>query len=335
MVMTDHYIQRRRPAADLLAPRAEPDSYEYRGEVVPYYPPTLASTPENELYLALAQVQHGADLAGGIPRLERAIEQHRPARPDIYYELARAHAKTSNFAAVIRWCEEALTRDGTFVPALKELAAAAVETGQARRCRAGARKGGCARPERWVRACGPRQRVPATGPCRSGRTRAARRARDRRGSAAGEQHLGPCGAPERRSRAGRGVISARRCASSRTWPRLRTIWPICWRAGAPIRRRRTTSSRRSASDPAYVDAHHSYGVVLALMQSYTRAVAELETAVRLAPDRAPARVDLADVLATLGRVGEARREYTGGDSARSCQSGGPRGPGGAASVESG
>ena len=45
------------------------------------------------------------------------------------------------------------------------------------------------------------------------------------------------------------------------------------------------------------------------MQSYTRAAAELETAVRLAPDRAPARVDLADVLATLGRVDEARREY--------------------------
>jgi Flp pilus assembly protein TadD len=46
------------------------------------------------------------------------------------------------------------------------------------------------------------------------------------------------------------------------------------------------------------------------MQSYTRADAELETAVRLAPGRAAARVELADVLATLGRVGEARREYT-------------------------
>ena len=65
------------------------------------------------------------------------------------------------------------------------------------------------------------------------------------------------------------------------------------------------------SAPAYVEARHGYGLVLALMQSYTRAVAELETAVRLAPDRAPARVDLADVLATLGRLDEARREYTG------------------------
>ena len=45
------------------------------------------------------------------------------------------------------------------------------------------------------------------------------------------------------------------------------------------------------------------------MQSYARAAGELEAAVRLAPDRATLRVDLADVLATLGRVGEARREY--------------------------
>src|SRR5262249_41684821 len=56
VVMTDHYIQRDKPAADLLAPRVEPDNYEYRGQVVLYYPPTLPSTPDNELYLALAQV---------------------------------------------------------------------------------------------------------------------------------------------------------------------------------------------------------------------------------------------------------------------------------------
>src|SRR4029453_5931886 len=103
----DPNIQGGGPAPNLLAARQEPESYEYRGDVALYYPPRLASTPENELYLALAQVQQGANLAGGIPRLERAIEQHRPTRPDIYYELARAYRQTSNFAAVVRWCEQA------------------------------------------------------------------------------------------------------------------------------------------------------------------------------------------------------------------------------------
>ena len=85
---------------------------------------------ENELYLALAQVQQGSNLAAGIPRLEQAIEKHKPRRAEFYYELARAYAKTSSHDNAIRWSEEALRRDASFTPALKELAAAAMTTGR-------------------------------------------------------------------------------------------------------------------------------------------------------------------------------------------------------------
>ncbi len=101
-VMTDHYIQRRRPAGDLLAPRKESDNFEqgaYRGEVVSYYPVAPAPTPTNELYLAVAQVQQGSNLTAGIARLEQAIGRHKPARAEFYYELARAHGKSSNHDA--------------------------------------------------------------------------------------------------------------------------------------------------------------------------------------------------------------------------------------------
>src|SRR5262249_4416554 len=67
VVMTDHYIQRRKPARDLLSPLAEAhdlDEEAYRGEVAPYYP----ASAENELYVALAQVQHSSNLAVGTPR---------------------------------------------------------------------------------------------------------------------------------------------------------------------------------------------------------------------------------------------------------------------------
>ena len=114
VVMTDHYIQRRRPAGDLLSPRKEADNFEhgaYRGEVVAYYPPKLPPTPENELYLALAQVQQGSNLTAGITRLEAAVEKYRPERADFYYELARAYSKALNYDADIRWCEEALRRE--------------------------------------------------------------------------------------------------------------------------------------------------------------------------------------------------------------------------------
>ena len=58
-----------------------------------YYPPTLPQTAENELYLALAQVQQGSNLTAGIGRLETAIEKHRPSRPEFSYELARAYSR--------------------------------------------------------------------------------------------------------------------------------------------------------------------------------------------------------------------------------------------------
>jgi predicted CXXCH cytochrome family protein len=308
VVMTDHYIQRRRPAADLLAPRTEPDSYEYRGEVVLYYPPTLASTPENELYLALAQVQHGADLAGGIPRLERAIEQHRPARPEFYYELARAHAKTSNSAAVIRWCEEALTRDGTFVPALKELAAAAVKLG------------------RLAEAARALERAVALGPndgyaradlgnvyLQQGRVDQAEQAL---------RHALTIDAELPQANNTLGLAALKRDDHAKAESHFRAALRVQPDLAEAQNNLATLLAGRRAyqeaahhfekairSNPAYVEARHGYGLVLALMQSYTRAVTELETAVRLAPNRAPARVDLADVLATLGRVEEARREY--------------------------
>jgi hypothetical protein len=83
--MTDHYIQRRRPARDLLAPLQEVHDNErtaYRGQVVPFYPRRLPASAESDLYLAAAQVADGANLADGIPRLRKAIETGRPSCPE-------------------------------------------------------------------------------------------------------------------------------------------------------------------------------------------------------------------------------------------------------------
>jgi tetratricopeptide (TPR) repeat protein len=133
VAITDHFIQRRRSGGDLLAPLTEDEGRrtgDYRGEVDLYYPPSLPSTPDNDLYLALAQVQQASNLAGGIPRLQRAIEEHHPTNPEFYYELARAYAKAGDDARCVRWCNEALRRSAGFVPALKERAAAELRAGR-------------------------------------------------------------------------------------------------------------------------------------------------------------------------------------------------------------
>src|ERR1051326_5292328 len=61
IVMTDHKIVRRRPLSDLLAEK--PEKHEtlensYRGEVVPYYPGSLAANADSQLYLAIRSEEH-------------------------------------------------------------------------------------------------------------------------------------------------------------------------------------------------------------------------------------------------------------------------------------
>ena len=114
VVMTDHYIQRRRPDRDLLAPLQETHDDErtaYRGEVVPLYPRRASGRRRKRTVLATAQVVDDANLAAGIPRLRHAIETYRPARAEFYVELASAYSRTNQNDAAIPYYEEALRRD--------------------------------------------------------------------------------------------------------------------------------------------------------------------------------------------------------------------------------
>ena len=311
VVMTDHFIQLRRAAGNLLAEIQETDALrqgDYRGEVALYYPKTLPLTPENELYLALAQVQQGSNLTAGIQRLEQAIEKHRPARPDFYYELARAYSRTANHQAAIRWSDEALRRDATFVPALKELGGAATAIGDMARAAQALEKAVSIRPKDataladlgnvYLRqqkvddALKSLERALALDPDLPLANNTMGLASLRKGlDDAGERHLR---------------------AAIRTQPDLAEAHN---NLGNLLAGRRAYAEaghhfeQAIRSAPNYVEALHSYGVVLALTRSYPKAVTELQKVVKLAPGLAQAHVDLADVLGAMGRTEEAAREY--------------------------
>ena len=123
VVMTDHYIQRRKPARDLLAPLAErpADANPYRGAVALYYPQTLPKG-EDELYLAVAQVRQASNLAEGIPRLSAAIEKYRPERADYYLQLANAWRDRGQLARAVPMYEEAMRRRPKDLAVLQNLA---------------------------------------------------------------------------------------------------------------------------------------------------------------------------------------------------------------------
>jgi predicted CXXCH cytochrome family protein len=127
VVVTDHYIQRHKPAGDLLADR--PERHEtgasaYRGPVVLHYPATLPKTPENELYLAVAQVKQGSNLTNGISQLAAAIAKYSPQRIEFYLDLAEAMEKNGDLTKAVPVYRQAVGRGPKSSFALQKLGTA-------------------------------------------------------------------------------------------------------------------------------------------------------------------------------------------------------------------
>ena len=101
--IADHNI-RRAPQGD-AAPMPL-----YRGSVVVYYPAELPSTPENELYLAVAQVTEQANLEKGVPRLEELVRKYQPAHGEFYLQLGSAWRNHGRLDKSREWLEEAVKR---------------------------------------------------------------------------------------------------------------------------------------------------------------------------------------------------------------------------------
>ncbi len=130
---TDHLIQRRKPEGDLLAAlpeRHETGTTAYRGPVVLYYPETLPHTPENDLYLAVAQVKQGSNLKGGIPQLSALLEKYKPRRAEWYLELAEALENDGQLAKALPYYRASVERNPKLGVALERLGTALRRSGQ-------------------------------------------------------------------------------------------------------------------------------------------------------------------------------------------------------------
>jgi predicted CXXCH cytochrome family protein len=136
VVMTDHYIQRRKPERDLLAPLAERRETEdngYRGEVVPYYPPSLPAGRERDLYWAVAQVSQKSNLRQGIPALAAAIEKYRPENFEYYLHLGDAFSNNGEISKAVPLYEEATQRKPDSLVALRKWGFSLRSSGQPER----------------------------------------------------------------------------------------------------------------------------------------------------------------------------------------------------------
>lgn len=132
-VMTDHFIQRRKPSVDLLAERKEESGLEktrYRGEVNPYYPGEISGA-DQQLYGAVAQVMQGSNLESGITRLAAAIEKYAPEQVGFYFELAAAYEEVGRLAESAEMFKQALGKKPDLALAQRRLGEVLSRMGEA------------------------------------------------------------------------------------------------------------------------------------------------------------------------------------------------------------
>jgi len=128
-VITDHYIQRRPPERGLTAEFPEHLPSAYRGDVALYYPPSIPK-PEDELYVAIAQVIQSSNLRAGARGLAAAVDKFKPQRAEYYLRLGEAWRKSGRLDEAIRSYEEALRKQPDSSEALHGLAVCLISAKQ-------------------------------------------------------------------------------------------------------------------------------------------------------------------------------------------------------------
>lgn len=311
VIMTDHYIQRYKPSGDLLAPvqEAEVASLDaYRGEVIPYYPQGDAGQRDRRLYLDVAQVQDSMDLAPGIARFRQDLDKNAPARPEFYYELAEAYAKSSNYADAIHYYDEALRRDPHFHPAASGLGVALIRAGNLDRAAEVLEKASAESPENIdvLTNLGEvylEQHKPEAA------QRLLTQALGLDADNAQAQNL-----------LGLALIGAQDLTGAeRAFRAALAIQPelsdarqnlgnlLAGREG--YAEARYQFEKAIEANPNNAETRDRYGLLLVIAGSYEKGLAQFNEAIRINPNLAQAHGDLADVLLARGEVGSAEGEY--------------------------
>ncbi|HEY2014432.1 MAG TPA: tetratricopeptide repeat protein [Bryobacteraceae bacterium] len=304
-VMTDHYIQRRRPAGDLRAPLAEThdEKNAYRGEVVVYDPAEFASG-DAELYRAVAQARQRGNPDVGIASLKSAIERFHPQDPAFYLELGRAYRSAGKRDEAIHWLEESLKRRPGFRPALKDLAAALSDSGQLPR--AAEILDGLGRDAAALTDLGNLY-------LQQGRVDQAAQVLQQAVSINPDipAAYNLLGLAKRRKADRSGAETAFREAI-RLQPDLteaQTNLGNLLAESGDLPRALFHLRMAAASAPDNVEAHFDLGEALAASGSFDQARDELETVLRLNQNHARAHIDLGRILAMKGILGNAADHY--------------------------
>jgi tetratricopeptide (TPR) repeat protein len=301
VVMTDHYIQKRPPAKDALAPREE--IHQPGASEMAIYDPAQVSSADAALYLGVANAQQRA--TPKLADLEAAIERYHPSHPEFYFELGRAYVKSGNLAKGIHWLDEALRIRGDFLPALKESGAALLDAGELSRAALVLERASSRDAEALVDL--------GNVYLRQGRLDAAEQVLQKAiginpDLPAAHNLLGLVRLRNADSRSAEAEFRE----AIRLDPDLaeahNNLGNLLAEEG-DLRQATFHFKKAIAADPENVDAHYNLGQALAAGGSMRDALNEFQVAVRIKPDLAKAHCDLGRLLAILGRPGEAEQQF--------------------------
>jgi len=307
VVMTDHYIQRRKPSRDLLVPMKEA-VVPNQGKVVPYYPDSLAQVANGDLYLALAQTEDASNLSAGIAQLEQALDKDRPTDPEFYFALGAAYSISGQYAKAVPWYEEALRHRAEYPPALRAMVATLASAGDLTRAVAAGERAASVLPsdtsvlttlgDVYLRqgnidkAKAVLQHALTINPDLPEATVYLGMAADREGNlTAGETlfrsaiNLQPDLAAAHNNLAG--ILAHQGFYKEAEFHLQKAV----------------------AIDPADAQVRHNYGMLLARTGPADRALLELKEAVRLDSESVRLRLDLAKLLISTGDKLQAEREF--------------------------
>lgn len=273
---TDHYIQRRNPAVDQLAEMAErheTGDKAYRGEVVLYYPAKLPPAPDNDLYLALAQVVEKSNLSRGINRLAEAMERRAPERAEFYLGLAEAWRNNGQLEKALPLYREAVRRSPKFAFGLQKLGSALRRSGQ------------------YAEAADVLKRAAAVAP----------------EDASTWHELGLTYRAQGRMPDAIAALQ-KALALDPDMPEPHSNLGIVWLAGGERVRAEAAFREAIRIQPDYVDAHNNLGSLLSGTGDFEQARYHFETALRLRPDDAATRYNFAMALGKARHFDEAQQQ---------------------------
>jgi len=311
VVMTDHYIQRRPKRMDLqvvLPERQETETNRYQGPVVLYYPAPSQLRPEDELYVAVAQVKQSNNLREGIPRLAAALKQFTNAPAEVHFERAEAYARTGQINEAIRSYRTTIERKSDFQPAWLGLGRSLLKAGRHQEAL-----------EALTKAAGVGEENPtilndlALGYLASGRTADAVRVL-RQAVAVDPDHpeaLDNLGTTLRESGDLAGAEQAYRSAL-RVQPDF--AYARQHLADLLVSRNNFTDAeyhyqKAISQEPKSASIHAGYATALASTERYDEALEQFQAAALLDPNSAASHLGVADMLALKSQLARAIGEY--------------------------